>query len=432
MTKKFLSMLLAAAMCLSLAVVAIATDAPDTDIRKSDGIFISAACSENIDFKNQIWGQTAAAYNGTVNQAEVFVSTDKSFAHVNLTYHGTLYSAVLPGQYTGIALSETMGYVGVYEGFLVPVDGEGGPSIPVIADITFTSEEMFTILTLGHFDDPENFNTLYFGPRSEKIEEISCIYAEAVIAKQAEESKDEVNSDNDLAEPISARINAKPEFWGSTSKYANNYSVGHLSLFHAPELYNNQDINIIVKLNSDCIGAKNAIAAQGVTPGYTVAYAYPDTLYFSINSRSNDFHMQADHWTPKEGSTSFAFEIPFYTKALGFQTISATLKTSTTKVTTSKIGTGNNSRNCIAWELWKNLGGWQNPSLDGDYTTSTGFSVEGIYKYAGNISQTHVETFSVTGALRYEYILLGNSSSTLTQHFKTQNMTLTSSVKVFP
>ena len=33
-------MLLAAAMCLSLAVVAIATDAPDTDIRKSDGIFI--------------------------------------------------------------------------------------------------------------------------------------------------------------------------------------------------------------------------------------------------------------------------------------------------------------------------------------------------------------------------------------------------------
>ena len=55
MTKKFLSMLLAAAMCLSLAVVAIATDAPDTDIRKSDGIFISAACSENTDLKNQIW-----------------------------------------------------------------------------------------------------------------------------------------------------------------------------------------------------------------------------------------------------------------------------------------------------------------------------------------------------------------------------------------
>ena len=142
-------MLLAAAMCLSLAVVAIATDAPTADIRKSDGIFISAACSENIDFKNQIWGQTVAAYNGTANQAGVFVSTDKSFAHVNLTYHGTLYSAVLPGQYTGIALSETMGYVGVYEGFLVPADTEEGTPIPVIADITFTSEEMFTILTLG-------------------------------------------------------------------------------------------------------------------------------------------------------------------------------------------------------------------------------------------------------------------------------------------
>ena len=430
MTKKFLSMLLAAAMCLSLAVVAIATDAPDTDIRKSDGIFISAACSENIDFKNQIWGQTVATYNGTANQAEVFVSTDKSFAHVNLTYHGTLYSAVLPGQYTGIALSETMGYVGVYEGFLVPVEGEGGPSIPVIADITFTSEEMFTILTLGYFDDPENFNTLYFGPRSEKIEEISCIYAEKVIARQGEEAQSVEVNDNNLVNPASINVNGDIEFWGRTSRELEGYIVSRLSLFHAPELGNQHSTPILVKINSDCNGAKSAILKQGITPGYTFLTVYPDTLYFSINGRSNKFHVEENNYSPEEGKTSFNIKIPFYTDLLGLQTFDANLSMSKNTVTKLPVGTGYLDDSIISWEIWKRLG-WQTPSLDGDWKEKSGYAVRAYYRYDGNVSEPQIETFSVTGSLRYEYVLMMGSGTT-NQHIRTSNMLINSSIKIMP
>ena len=193
---------------------------------------------------------------------------------------------------------------------------------------------------------------------------------------------------------------------------------------------NGELTEIRVKINADCEGAKNVFIKQGLTPGFTFLTTYPDTIYASINSSANEFHVAGTVYSPKSGETSVTLPIPYITITGGLDATSANFTLSKSKVTTSKVGTGEETDNIIEWEIWRQFG-WQNPTLDGDYSTKTGFAVNAYYQHSDEMksNESHIETFSVSGSLRYECVLV-SGSSTINQHLKASNMLINGSIKI--
>ena len=434
-----MSLVLSVVMLLSLSSYVFAANddsfnnsiSNETDSAESE-YYVSKELHQNQDIVNEIFGEKASNRYDSSSIAEIDISKDKKTATISLNYGGSKSNAILSGYYNQVEIDGEIGYVGVYEGFLSPLqnkslalDSEG--MLPVIADITFSSSEMFAVITLGYATETMNPDILFYGDYSSRIAQFSNENAKLTLSK-AEEQASQNDGDEDV-QPL--RVDGTCRYKGSTSVYMGSHLAGRLSVFHANELRNQGNMSAYAKVNTNSSAVKDYIIDDLGFGSYTVT-AYPDTFNISICGNHNDFHAVTNSYTPQNNSTSATISIPVYGgSVIGVQFISFDITMSSTTVTPSKYSSSSqHPNNKLSWSIYKR-NGWNPGTFDGDYTTETGMTVSSTYTYEGNVTSNLSRSMTSTGSIRYEYwiMIMGNLSS---YHVSTSTMSKTTYVTICP
>lgn len=438
--KKIMSLVLSVVMLFSLSSQVFAASV-DTYIEKSFPIeedssenryYVSKELRQNLDIMKEIFGEKAGNRYDSSSAAVIHISEDKNSVKLNLNSGGEQKYTVLSGYFNQVEIDGKVGYVGVYEGLLSPIQGRSlalnsDGLLPVIADITFSDSEMFAVITLGYATETSNPDILFYGDYSSQIAQFSNENAEMTLSKAEETALQ--NDSNKEGQPL--RVDGTCRYKGATSVYMGSHLAGRLSVFHANQLRNQGNMSVYVKANTNSNEVKEYIKNDLGFGSYTVM-AYPDTFNISICGNHNDFHAVTNSYTPQNNSTSATISIPVYGgSVIGVQFISFDITMSKTTVTPSKYtSSSQHPNNKLSWSIYKR-NGWNPGTFDGDYTTETGMTVSSTYTYEGNVTSNLSRNMTSTGSIRYEYwiMIMGNLSS---YHVSTSTMSKTTYVTICP
>lgn len=162
--KKIFTFVLILSLCFLLAVSVVG-------YKSSEACFISKMLNEN----SEIFHTPASADShsaSSVDRINFSIKQDLSTATVDIKLGDIPYSAVLHGETEKIVADVNLfGYVGVFEGVLS--SSERTEALPVIADVTFTRDELFVALTIGEATGTANPTIKFYGNLSEKLGQIA-------------------------------------------------------------------------------------------------------------------------------------------------------------------------------------------------------------------------------------------------------------------
>lgn len=427
--KKSISLVLALTLCYSLFSTTAAADS--SVLSKADsGFYVSDTLTQNTAIMYEVFGEKAQDRYDEDSSAQIHIGLDKKTITITLSYKGTVNTAVLDGIYNEVSSANSVGYVGVYEGFISPIQNRtlalsADGKLPIIADITFTDSDVFAVLTLGYATETKNPDILFYGDYSTQIANISSTNA----ARSLEEAQIKQADESRTLTPMA--VDGTCKYQGYNAVYFGSKMVGVLSVFHADELRNQGNMSTYVKVNTKSSLVKSYIRDDLGFGSYTVT-AYPDTFNISICGNNNNLHAVTNSYTPQNKSTSATVSIPVYGgSVIGLQFVSFDVKMSSTTVTTSKYSSSSpHQNNKILWEIYRK-NGWNPDTYDGDYATKSGMTVASTYTYEGNVTSNITRSMTATGSIRYEYwiMILGNLTS---YHLTTSTMSKTTNVTICP
>jgi len=427
--KKYISFLLALTLCFSLFSTTTSANSSIASANDSN-YFVSKTLIQNAAIMDEVFGEKAQDRYDKESSAQISIGHDKKSATVTLSYKGTVSTAVLNGAFETINSADGTGYVGVYEGFISPIQkrtlalNENG-QLPIIADITFTDSNIFAILTLGYANETNNPDILYYGDYSTQLASISNANA----TRSLEEAQLQQAAENESVSV--AAVDGTCKFQGYEPVYFGNRMAGVLSVFHADELRNQGNMSTYVKVNTKSSLVENYIK-DDLGYGSNTMMAYPDTFNISICGNNNNLHAVTNSYTPQNNSTSATISIPVYGgSVIGLQFVSFDVTMSSTTVTTSKYSSSSpHQNNKLSWAIYRR-NGWNPDTFDGGYTTESGMTVASTYTYEGNVTSNVTRSMTATGSIRYEYwiMIMGNLSS---HHLSTDTMSKTTNVTIRP
>lgn len=389
--------------------------------------FLKKQLSQNSVLMNETFNNQMQIYSHSCNFAQIDICSDKKVVQISLTYNEIHYNAILKGICNEVNAEETSGFVGVYEGSLIPVRNgdfisEQSANIPIIADITFTNTEMFAILTLGYVTSTEKPVILFLGDFTESIAQVSTIHAERSLAEVKVR-----NSETEMITPMS--VDGTCKYQESEAAYAGNYMVGVLSIFHADELKNQGNMSTYAKVNTRTYDMEKYIEED---IGLNAISVYADRFDVSICGNHNSFHAVTNSYLPQDGSTSETINIPVYLgSVIGLQLIPFELEMTSTTVSTSKYSsTSPHPNNKITWSISK-LTGWNSDTFDGGYGTEKGMTVASTFTYEDNVTSDISQSMSATAVIRFQYVTMV-AGKLVTHHLSSETMSLTSNITICP
>lgn len=392
--------------------------------------FVSQTLTQNTTIMEEVFGDKARERYDENSFVQIHVSCDKKSVAITLAYKETTSSTVLQGVYDEVVIQNEVGYVGVYEGFISPIENrnlavDSNGQLPIIADITFTDTDIFAVLTLGYASGNKNPDILFYGNYSMKIADVSNTNA---IQALAEVEKENIYK-SETATPMSVDTTCK--YQGCDDVYFGSQMAGVLSVFHADNIRSGGSMTTYVKVNTKSSLVESYIE-NGLAYGSNTMAAYPDKFNISISGNDNGLHVATNSYAPQNNTTSSTINIPVYLgPILGSQTVPFSITMSSTTVTASSYsGSSQHPNNKLSWEIYKR-NGWNPDTFDGGYTTKTGMSVAATYMYEGNVTTSYTRSMTATGSIRYEYwvMIMGNLSA---HHLSTGVMSKTTNVTICP
>lgn len=178
--KKNIFILLAYALCLTFFSATISADSSVISSTRTDN-FILKKLTQNTHIMDEVFAGKAQSRYDENSFVQISIGHDKKTVSITLFYNGTTSTADLDGTYNEISLADAAGYIGVYEGFISPTQNNSSinadEKMPIIADITFTDSDIFSVLTIGYADETRNPNILFYGDYTKEIAEISKVNA---------------------------------------------------------------------------------------------------------------------------------------------------------------------------------------------------------------------------------------------------------------
>lgn len=420
MKKKLMSILLALSMVMGLSVPAFAVES-----YIKDSSFTSAYLMQNLDLMTQVFNGQEQTFSNKLNFTQIEISGDKKSIYVYMQYDNFAYASTLTGSVEEIL----SGYVGVYEGRLTSVEGDD-MTLPVIADVTFTKDEMFAALTIGDCMNGNIPKTLFFGAISETIAEIATTYS--LQTNNADLSEDVIYDEE--IEPYATTLDTSWYLLDKIDIIAGSYKVGSACFSGQKEFLNGMTTDIMTKVNADKGNfEKYLVNDAGYLPATLVKNSmYLDQVTTSISTDRTNFYI--DKFSPESDEKSFTLKVPVAIPEeltvgaiLGIPSID--LKVTTSSITTKTDTTIRPTQ--VDWTLYKR-DGWTDSEVKGSTSSYTGIPVFATLKYSGKVNSKLSVGLSSATTLRFAYrINTGSSIVTLHQSFSPAR-TLIAAITVYP
>lgn len=427
--KKICAFMLTLSLCFLMAV-------PVMGYENNETYFIVKTLNENSElFKTSVPANSHSV--SSVDSISFAIKQDLNTAAVDMKLEDIPYSAVLHGETEKIVADvDLLGYVGVFEGVLS--SSESTETLPVIADVTFTQDELFVALTIGETTETSNPTVKFYGDLSEKLGQIATKNSELHMQAGATTeicASEGFESDATLDSGIMpAAYDTSIKYQASTRGNFGSHVCGRLSLFHPSYASSSGNTIVHAKVNTNSSGVLNYLRQDlGYNNVDVAGYALsvrPNRFEITVTGQHEYFKIMPKSYTPQDSETIFTVPIPFYTKISGFQIVDANFVTSKTSATPRKYNLASNYDNVIDWDMSK-VGGWESAEFDGDYNTNTGMSVMIEYGIFGDIQNNMSEFVSATTCIRYEYFLQ-TPTAVLTLNISTPSLTVRSLMTFIP
>jgi len=337
-------------------------------------------------------------------RAEVSLSVDPEAK--TLTLSGA-FQATLPGTIEAVSTEDAAGHVAVFSGVLS--DGT-----EIIVDATYTTEDMFAVVTLGTLGS-EDFEVIVYGELVGDLAKVSTAYADMVRAAH----KDEFGV---CVDQVMTRSDTTATYQVGASITMNGVVAGFVSVYHQEQAENGDYFPIYVKVNSNCTNVANYLSQTE-----DLFCIYPDRVFTTCYSSSDKFRANSNMSAPNNGETTFSIFVPYATGigALISDNISISFVFSSVEKICDSIESPT-----IGWNIYQATG-WAASKMDGNYSTSTGMTMQAQYRYSGNVSTSLSAPLSVKASLRYIYeVYYGEGRNIL--HISTGEKTVYSTVTIVP
>lgn len=426
--KKIYTFMLTLLLCFLMAV-------PVMGYEDNEMYFIAKTLNENSElFKTSV--PTNSHSVSSVDSISFAIRQDLSTATVDMRLEDIPYSAVLYGESEKIVTdANILGHVGVFEGVLS--SSESAEELPVIADVTFTQDELFAVLTIGETTETSNPTIKFYGDLSEKLGQIATKNSELHMQARA---TTEICASEDCENDATLDSGIMPAAYDTTIKYQastrgnfGSHVCGRLSLFHPSYASSSGNTIVHAKVNTNSSGVLNYLRQDlGYNnvdvAGYALS-ACPNRFEITVAGQHENFTILPKSYTPQPSETNLTIPIPYYTQS-GVKTINANFVTSKTSAIPRKYNSASKLDNIIDWDMSK-VGGWESTEFDGDYNTDTGMSVMIGYGIFGDIQNNMSAFVSATTRIRYEYFLQ-TPTAVLTLNISTPSLTVRSLVTFIP
>lgn len=390
----------------------------------------------NYEIMHDVFGDNTNDEFGSNSTIYLCVSPDKDNVDFRLYVDESIIrETTLKGTYNTIDSNNVSGYVAVYEGFISPIPNHQfgltqDEMLPIIADVTFSDNDMFAVLTIGYATEQYNPYVFYYGDFTDSIKLISEENAKSKLTESRIRQLQDIAESEEQSEEDPLRIDATCKYKGTTAAYMGSHKAGVLSVFHADEMINTGVMSTYVKVNTKSANVQDYLE-DDLGFGSSIVTVYPDTFNISINGNHNNMHAVTNSYLPQNNSTSATIDIPVYAPIIGLQFVSYNIIMSSTTVTPSKYSNSSpHPNNILTWNIYRQ-NGWNPWDYDGSHSTSTGMTVQATYTYAGNVLGVITRSLTSTGSIRYEYLHEINGSYQ-TLHISTSTMNLLTTLLMYP
>ena len=369
---------------------------------------------------------------GESSWATIVTNESLTVASVQVSINSRIYSFEAYGSTDKVK----NGYVGFYQGYIVPSENDSllqafvmPDSLGVLVSVNaiFCEEDVFFTLVIGVILESQDPIVKEYGTHTEAID--------AIIKMQASNMRD-MYAERQLTDEIElktqnmsiASVDATIRYKASENIYdSSNRHLGQVSLFHANQLKNQNSMSVYAKVNSNTTNA-NAYARNyfGLTSNDN-SVVYPSKVGVTLSSNDNCLHIDGTNYKPKTGTTTITVPIPYYLNS-SFGTIAANIRISSVKATTSGSSPHYNQK--INWVINHSVG---ITGMDGTYTSQKGLPVYASYKYEGTVSSQKTAKLTASAYITYTvYVENAIYGTTTSYSFTTATKSCTGNVTILP
>ena len=150
----------------------------DFEVNEYSESFVKKELKQNTERMRQLFGSKGNERVDEKSSVEIIIQKDLTKVLMSIEYLGSRQKTELYGTCECVQTDEVTGYVGVYEGFISPIEGRNLSTnedglIPVIVDAVFTPKEIAVVITLGYADEKHDPDILFYGQSSNILDAIS-------------------------------------------------------------------------------------------------------------------------------------------------------------------------------------------------------------------------------------------------------------------
>lgn len=431
--KRLISMTLALLLCFPMPVIAVA-------VEENNDSFVSGTLTENNNIlysDSNDHARLDRSDSVISNFVTIAISSDMKFVHIEGIHQGVQYSIDLPGSATEVVVDELVGFVGVYDGFVV-FDNVNDSAIYVVADVIFTDSEIFAAIGFGVASDTSTPDVSFYGTLTNSLSTISTAYSKRI----SEIGNDElfesnwapnkaVRSVSDLTED--SKYQGQVEITGGEE---DDYVFGYISVFHSNEIKDTGVSSFHIKVNTNTANVLNYVREElGYKYINNNAYsAQPDRFIISATLNHTTLFFLPDSHTPKNGQKTFTLPIPIIKFGNNFSitevsSVEMEFVTSETAVVCSPYFNNTIDIHKIEWTMNSTFG-FNSNYYDGNVSSGTGMLVAATVSYDGGTSTFYTSVTS-RAAIRYRYYI-DTAGTILTLHFTTDTKPFTTQIKLSP
>ena len=400
----FLSVTLAIMLTFSISAKA-------SETRLDEAYFLETTLCKNSHYNHCRTGDSLSE-----STLSLRINQQKTTMHLQVHNSQADFVGELTGSAESVNVENNHGYVGVYEGLIKNNQSE----LWVIADVVFTDEEAFSLLTIqtSQGDYPQ---LAYFGELTGSLGAISSAYSEKLLETLQRETAVE-NQLNKLSYPLdnsnTRAVDAEIREQLVLPIRIEQTEVGELSIYHANELRNQSSTPIRMRINTDTYAMVDYLE-ESIGIDNEIFTAFADKVYFTVEAFSDNMQTSTSSCSPASGSRKTEIPIPYY-DLINDEWTYGTFEIArySCEIETDAYSDDSYGINAVSWTL-TNTNGWPASNTDGSSTSRTGLGVCAEYGYNGTLSSDTVVVMEFRGKIRYMYIsMLG--SDTFTGHLTTK------------
>lgn len=374
------------------------------------------------------------------NTLDIAILSDRSAAIIEFTYCGTEYHGTLTGSCNSVNTS-IEGFFGVYSGVLASQDE--AVEIDVDVSATFTSTEIYAIISVGCLSDAGMPDLALYGEFTDTLSQLSAAISARSNNSDTQENtsipqsvRDEPITAGSL-EPQSTIVDVGMVRRGQYDSKVNGYNLFSIVIDCPKNLINGNDMfvygSVYTTIDSFLEYLREVEDYDSYTlKGYALS-AYPYSVECEIGGYHQDFILIQQSCTPQPNSDTITVPVITYINpsTYSFNYITVPFELASTTLTAKKYV---NTPSTIPWNQiarWEIQDGrWDEDSFSFD-SSSTGLSMGAVLKYSGSISQSVFRTVNVTANVAY-FVTLGHNYGPCSYVISAKECSVSPIVTVYP